>query len=90
MYLALEQASRHVSRIVMIGSGAEYGFQRYTPEMDESYYDINEPPANNHPYHISSISYLWPSNHPQLLISTTLGYLTYMALMKTIQDFSSQ
>ena len=53
MYLALEQASRHVGRIVMIGSGAECNFQRYTPEMDESYYDINEPPANNHPYHIS-------------------------------------
>ena len=54
MYLTLEQASRHVGRIVMIGSGAEYGFQRYTPEMDESYYDINEPPANNHLSHLKA------------------------------------
>jgi UDP-glucose 4-epimerase len=53
MYLALERASKYAGRIVMIGSGAEYGFQRYIPEMPETYYDINQPPTNNHPYHTS-------------------------------------
>jgi len=53
MYLALERAAMYVGLIVMIGSGAEYSSQRYIPGMKESYYDINYPPDNKDPYHIS-------------------------------------
>ena len=53
MYLALEQASPHFGQAIMIGSGAEYGHQRYTPEMNEDYFNIKSPPLNNHSYHLS-------------------------------------
>jgi UDP-glucose 4-epimerase len=53
MYLALEKASSHYGRAVMIGSGSEYGHQRYIPEMKEDYFDVRYPPINNHSYHLS-------------------------------------
>ena len=37
----------------MIGSGAEYSHQRYKPLMPESYYAIDQPPANKNIYHMS-------------------------------------
>ena len=40
-------------KTIMIGSGAEYGHQRYIPNMPESYFEATEPPLNNHPYHLS-------------------------------------
>ena len=53
MYLSLEKLAHLVSKIIMIGSGAEYGHQRYIPNMKESYYDIEQPPLNNDAYHLS-------------------------------------
>ena len=53
MYLALERCSAYVGKIIMIGSGSEYGSHRYAPAMHETYFDIKQPPLNNDPYHLS-------------------------------------
>jgi len=53
MYMALERATLYCGKIVMIGSGAEYGHQRYRPAMPESFFDPISPPDNGHPYHLS-------------------------------------
>ena len=53
MYMALEKASSYCGRVVMIGSGAEYGHQRYIPSMPESFFDPLSAPENGHPYHLS-------------------------------------
>lgn len=53
MYYALENVSPFVSKIIMLGSGAEYSSHRYKPLMPEDYFDAYSPPQNNDDYHTS-------------------------------------
>lgn len=53
MYSALESASPHYGKAILIGSGCEYSHQRYKPLMSEDYFDSLIPPLNGDPYHFS-------------------------------------
>lgn len=56
MYYALENISNLVSKVIIFGSGAEYGHQRYIPLMSEDYFDPLQSPRNNDPYHTSKFT----------------------------------